>query len=187
MTSDREEKSIHHHRGNPPFFLFQGLRLYGVYPFFWTYGVYPFLLFSQEKGIHHRFFALWPRGRATDRKRRGATVVVYTLFSPVRERIWREAAPPSAAMASWFSMFAADRLTNASMGQRCMILSAHEGKMHSLVTIHCLAEFEHASQNRSDPGGHEQARNHSITEIVRLNRLSLRRPPKKIAIAQFWG
>ena len=26
------------------------------------------------------FFALWPRGRATDREKRGATVVVYTLF-----------------------------------------------------------------------------------------------------------
>ena len=42
----------------PPFFLFRGLRLYGVYPFFRTYGVYPFPLFSQENGIHHNFFAL---------------------------------------------------------------------------------------------------------------------------------
>ena len=29
-------------------------------------------------------FALWPRGRATDRERRGATVVVYTRFFPVK-------------------------------------------------------------------------------------------------------
>ena len=28
------------------------------------------------------FFALRPRGRATDREKRGPTVVVYTLFSP---------------------------------------------------------------------------------------------------------
>ena len=40
----------------PSFFLFQGLRLYGVYPSFRTYGVYPFPLFSQENGIHHSFF-----------------------------------------------------------------------------------------------------------------------------------
>ena len=52
----REEKSIHHHRGDPPFFLFLGLRLYGVYPSFRTYGVYPFPLFSQANGIHHSFF-----------------------------------------------------------------------------------------------------------------------------------
>ena len=31
-------KSIHHHRGDSPFFLFAGLTLYGVYPFFRTYG-----------------------------------------------------------------------------------------------------------------------------------------------------
>ena len=53
---DREEKSIHHHRAKPPFFLYRGLRLYGVYPSFRTYGVYPFPLFSQENGIHHSFF-----------------------------------------------------------------------------------------------------------------------------------
>ena len=52
----REEKSIHHHRGDPPFFLFRGLRLYGVYPSFCTCGVYPFPLFSQANGIHHSFF-----------------------------------------------------------------------------------------------------------------------------------
>ena len=60
-----EERSIHHHRGDCPFVLFLGLRLYGVYPSFRTYGVYPsfrtygvyaFPLFSQEKGIHHSFF-----------------------------------------------------------------------------------------------------------------------------------
>ena len=43
----REEKSLHHHRGNPPYFL-GGLRLYGVYPSFQTYGVHPFPLFSKE-------------------------------------------------------------------------------------------------------------------------------------------
>ena len=51
----KEGKSIHH-RGDAPFFLFPGLRLYGVYPSFRTYGVYPFPLFSQESGIHHSFF-----------------------------------------------------------------------------------------------------------------------------------
>ena len=45
-------KNIHHHRGNPPFFLFRGLRLYGVYPPFRTYGVYPFPLFSQENKVY---------------------------------------------------------------------------------------------------------------------------------------
>ena len=41
----------------------------------------PFPLFSQENGVHLAFFALWPRGRATDREKRGPAVVVYTLFS----------------------------------------------------------------------------------------------------------
>ena len=68
LGSDREEKSVHHQRGDPSFFLFMGLRLYGVDPSFRTYGVYPFPLFSQENGIHHSFFLLCdgPRGRATD-------------------------------------------------------------------------------------------------------------------------
>ena len=48
-----------------PFFLFQGLRLYGVYPSFRTDGVYPsfrtdgvypFPFFSQENCVHHSFF-----------------------------------------------------------------------------------------------------------------------------------
>ena len=43
----------------------------------------PFPSFSQEKLVYTiAFFALWPRGRATDRERRGGTVVVYTLFFP---------------------------------------------------------------------------------------------------------
>ena len=40
----------------PSFFLFQGLRLYGVYPSFQTYGVYPCPFFCQENGIHNSFF-----------------------------------------------------------------------------------------------------------------------------------
>ena len=89
---DREERSIHHHRGNPPFFLFWCLRLYGVYPSFRTYGVYPFPLFSQENGIHHSlFFALWPRGRATDQERRGCHGGgVILFFSLWEERLKRE-------------------------------------------------------------------------------------------------
>ena len=107
----REQKSIHHHRGDPPFFLFPGLRLYGVYPSFRTYGVYPFPLFSQENGIHHSFFALWPRGRVTDREKRGPAVVVYTLFSLAIRGIWPPisegkgieppARPPRTILAEW--------------------------------------------------------------------------------------
>ena len=65
----REEKSIHHHRGDPPFFLFPGLRLYGVYPSFRTYGVYPFPLFSQANGIHHSLFCFVTSGSG-DRPRK---------------------------------------------------------------------------------------------------------------------
>ena len=60
------------------------------------------------------FFALWPRGRATDRERRRATVVVYTLFVPVTiqslgalkgtERRWqREPKTQIFAENRWFS------------------------------------------------------------------------------------
>ena len=79
----REEKSIHHHRGDPPFFLFPGLRLCGVYPSFRTYGVYPFPLFSQENGIHHSFFCSVTSGSGDRPRKGGPAVVVYTLFSPV--------------------------------------------------------------------------------------------------------
>ena len=90
-TSREERTNTHQHRGNPPFSS-RVWGLYGVYPFR-TYGVYPFFpLFTQGNGIHQScfpremafakaFFALWPRGGATDQERGGATAVVYTLFS----------------------------------------------------------------------------------------------------------
>ena len=68
----REEKSIHHHRGDPPFFLFPGLRRYGVYPSFRTYGVYPCPLFSQENGIHHSFFCSVTSGSGDRRRKEGS-------------------------------------------------------------------------------------------------------------------
>ena len=71
-TPVREEKSIHHHRGDPPFFLFLGLRLYGVYPSFRTYGVYPFPLFSQENGIHHSFFCTVTSGSGDRPRKEGS-------------------------------------------------------------------------------------------------------------------
>ena len=70
--TSREEKSIHHHRGDPSFFLFPGLRLYGVYPSFRTYGVYPFPLFSQENGIHHSFFCSVTLGSGDRRRKEGS-------------------------------------------------------------------------------------------------------------------
>ena len=77
-------KSIHHHRGNPPFFLFQGLRLYGVYPSFRTYGVYPFPLFSQENGIHHSFFCSVVLGVGRQTEKGGVPrwwcILVFPLF-----------------------------------------------------------------------------------------------------------
>ena len=54
----------------PSFFLFRGLRLYGVYPSFRTYCVYPFPLFSQENGIHHSFFCSVTSGSG-DRPKEG--------------------------------------------------------------------------------------------------------------------
>ena len=53
---NREEKSIHHHRGDPPFFLFLGLRLYGVLPFFPDLWCMPLSLVFPGKCIHHSFF-----------------------------------------------------------------------------------------------------------------------------------
>ena len=54
-----------------PFFLFLGLRLYGVYPSFRTYGVYPFPLFSQENGTPHCFFLLCDLGVGQQTEKRG--------------------------------------------------------------------------------------------------------------------
>ena len=68
----REEKSTHHHRGDPPFFLFPGLRLYGVYPSFRTYGVYPFPWLSQENGIHHSFFCSVTSGSGDRPRKEGS-------------------------------------------------------------------------------------------------------------------
>ena len=51
--------------------LFSGPMVYTLFP-----------CFPRKRVYTIAFFALWPGGRATDRKRRDATVVVYTLFSP---------------------------------------------------------------------------------------------------------
>ena len=52
-----------------------------VYTSFRTYGACPFHLLSQKNGIHHSFFcSVSSGGRATDREKRGAMVMVYTLF-----------------------------------------------------------------------------------------------------------
>ena len=85
-----EEKSIHHHRVDPPFFLFPGLRLYGVYPSFRTYGVYPsfrtygvypFPFFSQENGIHHSFFSSVTSGSGDRPRKEGSRGGgVYSFF-----------------------------------------------------------------------------------------------------------
>ena len=89
ISYDREEKSIHHHRGDPPFFLFPSLRLYGVYgvyPSFRTYGVYPFPLFSQEIGIHHSFLLLCDLGVGRPTEKRGVPrwwcILFFALVPP---------------------------------------------------------------------------------------------------------
>ena len=84
-TKDREEKSIHHHRGDPPFFLFPCLRLYGVYPSFRTYGVYPFPLFSQESGIHHRFFCSVTSGSGDRPRKEGSHGGGVYSFFPLKD------------------------------------------------------------------------------------------------------
>ena len=58
--------------GSIVYTLFSGPMVYTLFPCFPRKMVYTIA-----------FFALWARGRATDREKRGATVVVYTLFSPV--------------------------------------------------------------------------------------------------------
>ena len=64
------------------FFLFPGLRLYGVYPSFRTYGVYPFPLFSQENGIHHSFFCSVTLGSGDRPSKEGCDGGgVYSFFS----------------------------------------------------------------------------------------------------------
>ena len=65
----------------PPFFLFPGLRLYGVYPSFRTYGVYPFPLFSQENGVHHSFFCSVTSGSGDRPRKEGSRGGgVYSFF-----------------------------------------------------------------------------------------------------------
>ena len=73
LASIREEKSKTPPPWRPPpFFLFPGLRLYGVYPSFQTYGVYPFPLFSQENGIHHSFFCSVTSGSGDRPRKEGS-------------------------------------------------------------------------------------------------------------------
>ena len=75
----REEKSIHHHRG-VLFFLFRvwGSIVYTLLSGPMVYTLFPF--FPRKRVYTIAFFALWPRGRATDREKRAAAVVVYSLF-----------------------------------------------------------------------------------------------------------
>ena len=76
--------------------LLSGLMVYALFP-----------CFSQENSVHHSFFALWPRGRATDREKRGATVVVYTLFSPAGHRFFNPSTNriPRSLMCNTWSVF----------------------------------------------------------------------------------
>ena len=76
------KRMVHHHRGNPPFFLFRGLRLYGVYPSFRTYGVYLFPLFSQENGMHHSFFCSVTSGSGDRPRKEGCHGGGVYSFSP---------------------------------------------------------------------------------------------------------
>ena len=79
----------------PSFFLFPGLRLYGVYSSFRTYGVYPFPLFSQENGIHHSFFCSVSVGSGDRPRKEGSHGGgIYSPESP-RPQIWGvEISPP---------------------------------------------------------------------------------------------
>ena len=53
-----------------------------------VYTLFP--CFPRKRVYTIAFFALRPWGRATDREKRGSTVVVYTLFSPDLWEFWRE-------------------------------------------------------------------------------------------------
>ena len=65
----------------PPFFLFLGLRFYGLYPSFGTYGVYPFPLLSQANGIHHSFFCSVTSGSGNRPRKEGSRGGgVYSIF-----------------------------------------------------------------------------------------------------------
>ena len=91
-----EKKQSIHHCGYPPFILFQGLRPLWCIPFFpdlWCIPLFP--LFPRKIVYTKAFLALWPRGRATDRERRGATVVVYILSRfPWQEPAWGSKTEP---------------------------------------------------------------------------------------------
>ena len=66
----------------PSFFLFAGLRFYGVYPSSRTYGVYPFPLFYQENGIHHSFSSSVTSGSGDRPRKEGSRGCGVCSFSP---------------------------------------------------------------------------------------------------------
>ena len=65
-----------------PFFLFLGLRLYGVYPSFRTYGVYPFSLVFAGKWYTPQLFLLCDLGVGRQTEKRGVPRWWCILFFP---------------------------------------------------------------------------------------------------------
>ena len=75
----RGKKSIHHHRGTPPFSVCRPTPRSQNKK---SYGLYHFPGKTREKGIHHRSgYTIRPQTRKK-KERRVATVVVYTFFFP---------------------------------------------------------------------------------------------------------
>ena len=92
----RGKKSIHHHRGTPPFSVCRPTPRSQSKK---SYGVYHFPGKTREKGIHHRSGKKGIHHRTSDpekEKRRVSTVVVYLFFFPATFAI--STAPDSRAI-----------------------------------------------------------------------------------------
>ena len=100
-------------------------------PSFRTYGVYPFPLFSQGMVYTIASFALWPRSRATDGERMGATVMVYTLSSLARE-VWHQK-PTLIQKSSWQSCLQHNHIGSTYNGYQSFL--SDDGSWRNLPEI----------------------------------------------------
>ena len=83
--STGKKKSIHHHRGNPPFSLLQGLRHLWCIPFFPDLWCIPYSLVSQANGIHRSFYLLCDLGVGRQTEKGGVPWWWCILFSPLHK------------------------------------------------------------------------------------------------------
>ena len=144
-AASRGKKSIHHHRGTPPFSVCRPTPRSQSKK---SYGVYPFPGKTREKGIHHRSGKKGIHHRASDLQKEKKESLhgggVY-FFLP-----WQEPGRMDAAANLWPGVMGTDSSQPRHWSSQVMMVrtpSLHFPKTHSLDLI--ISSFIFKTQRRS--------------------------------------